>query len=176
MVYILIWKPISPVDIIDISAMVTRQGTCTPPHWVTIWSRDACSQGSKFMYWLSHGTNIYSSLVPRSCPGFCHLQNDSFTWHIGRARLYVRYISKISESTLYYPHFEFVVIPKTSPKTTPRFDLAPWLRDESGSGLGMRPPDNLNYQTGPWNQDTIDCQTRKRWRHSYKDPSKISWD
>ena len=39
------WKPVLPVDIIDISAMVTRQGACTPPHWVTTWSRDACSQG-----------------------------------------------------------------------------------------------------------------------------------
>ena len=85
MVYILMWKPVSPVDIIDISAMVTRQGTCTPPHWIMIWSRDACSQGSKFMYWLSHGSNIYSSLVPRSCPGFRHLQNNSFTWHIEKA-------------------------------------------------------------------------------------------
>ena len=84
----LIWKPVLPVDIIDISAMVTRQGTGTPPHWVTIWNRDACSQGSKFMYLLSHGTNIYSSLVPMCCPG---------------------YISKISESTSYYPHFEFVI-------------------------------------------------------------------
>ena len=75
------WKLVLPVDIIDISAMVTRQGACTPPHWVTTWSRDACSQGQSSCW-----HSLYGSLIPRSCHvAFCRLQYNFSVAHMGRA-------------------------------------------------------------------------------------------
>ena len=92
------WKPVLPVDIIDISAMVTRQGACTPPHGVTTWSRDACSQGQSSCWhqcvWKPHSQVLPCSFLSLAVQFVSCTHGESLGM-----RLYVQYISKVREFT-----------------------------------------------------------------------------